>query len=82
MKELKFLDKQGKHNKLVPVYELRRRLGDRVSRTEFNDMLLEMHAKGKIELMTGSMLDITPDKADDSVRSRFGSMYYSVSLEP
>ena len=82
MKELKFLDKQGNHKKLVPIYELRRRLGDRVSRTEFNNMLLEMHAKGKIELMSGSMPDITPDKITDSVRSRLGSMYYSVSLEP
>ena len=82
MKELKFLDKQGKHEKLVPIYELRRRLGDRVSRTEFNNMLLEMHAKGKIELMSGSFPDITPDKVADSVKSRLGSMYYSVSLEP
>ena len=82
MKELKFLDKQGNHKKLVPIYELRRRLGDRVSRTEFNNMLLEMHAKGKIELMSGSFPDITPDKVADSVKSRLGSMYYSVSLEP
>jgi hypothetical protein len=81
MKVLKKLNSDYNYDNLVPIYHLRRELGDRVDRTQFNEWLLEMHAKSFFELMTGSMPDIMPDIVDDSVRNKFGSIYYSISLD-
>jgi hypothetical protein len=81
MKTLKKLNTDYNYDNLVPIYVLRRTLGDRVDRTQFNEWLLEMHAQSIFELMSGSMPDITPDIVEDSVRSRLGSVYYSISLD-
>jgi hypothetical protein len=81
MKVLKKLNSDYNYDNLVPIYHLRRELGDRVDRTQFNEWLLEMHAQSIFELMSGSMPDLTADIVEDSVRSRLGSVYYSISLD-
>ncbi|HEY9703814.1 MAG TPA: hypothetical protein V6C58_15300, partial [Allocoleopsis sp.] len=52
---------------LVPIYRLRRDIGDRLSRTEFNNWLLQMQANDIFQLMAGEMPDITPEKREDSL---------------
>ncbi|MEH2022069.1 hypothetical protein [Nostoc sp.] len=52
---------------LVPIYRLRREIGDRVSREDFNEWLLEMQANDIFQLMTGEILDFNSDKRDDSI---------------
>ncbi|HEY9705392.1 MAG TPA: hypothetical protein V6C58_23335, partial [Allocoleopsis sp.] len=52
---------------LVPIYRLRRDIGDRVTRTEFNNWLLQMQANDIFQLMAGEMPDITPEKREDSL---------------
>ncbi|MEH1799446.1 MAG: hypothetical protein V7L13_09795 [Nostoc sp.] len=52
---------------LVPIYRVRREIGERVSRTEFNEWLIEMQADDILQLMTGEVPDFTPDKREDSI---------------
>lgn len=54
-------------NHLVPIYRIRREIGDRLSRTEFNNWLLEMQADDIFQLQGGSVEDSAPDKIEDSV---------------
>ncbi|MDM9382329.1 hypothetical protein QUB80_16615 [Chlorogloeopsis sp. ULAP01] len=63
-------------NHLVPIYRIRREIGDRVSRSDFNEWLLEMQANDICQLMAGEMRDITPDKRDDSITIPGGGLRY------
>ncbi|MGF1992369.1 MAG: hypothetical protein RMY62_031500 [Nostoc sp. ZfuVER08] len=54
-------------NNLVPIYRIRREIGDRVSRTEFNDWLLETQADDILQLQGGTVEDNAPDKIEDSI---------------
>ncbi len=66
---------------LVPIYRIRREIGDRVSRSHFNEWLLEMQANDIFQLMGGEMPDITPDKAEDSITTELsGLRYYAKRL--
>ncbi|MEG3921934.1 hypothetical protein QUA35_19910 [Microcoleus sp. N9_B2] len=66
---------------LVPIYRMRRAIGERVSRSQFNEWLLEMQAKGFFLLQGGEMTDITPDKAEDSIKTSLGELrYYATRL--
>ena len=66
---------------LVPIYRIRREIGDRVTRSHFNEWLLEMQANDIFQLMGGEMPDITPDKAEDSITTELsGLRYYAKRL--
>ncbi|MEG4089835.1 hypothetical protein [Microcoleus sp. Pol12B4] len=52
---------------LVPIYRMRRAIGERVGRSEFNEWLLKMQAQDIFQLMSGEMPDITADKREDSI---------------
>ena len=52
---------------LVPIYRMRRAIGERVGRSQFNEWLLEMQANDIFQLMAGEIPDITPDKREDSI---------------
>ena len=56
-------------NNLVPIYRIRRAIGERVNRTEFNDFLLEMQADDIFQLQGGSVEDSAPDKIEDSIKT-------------
>jgi hypothetical protein len=60
---------------------MRRAIGERVGRSEFNEWLLEMQAKGFFLLQGGEMTEITPDKAEDSIKTSLGELrYYATRL--
>jgi hypothetical protein len=63
---------------LVPIYRMRRAIGERVGRSEFNEWLLEMQANDIFQLIGGEMTDITPDKAEDSIKTALGAVRYYV----
>jgi hypothetical protein len=66
---------------LVPIYRMRREIGDRVSRSQFNEWLLEMQANDIFQLMAGEMPDMTPDKHEDSITiPGAGLRYYAKCL--
>ncbi|WP_414561898.1 MULTISPECIES: hypothetical protein [unclassified Anabaena] len=52
---------------LVPIYRIRREIGDRVSREHFNEWLLEIQEKDIFQLIAGEIPDLTPDKREDSI---------------
>jgi hypothetical protein len=61
---------------LVPIYRIRREIGDRVSRSQFSEWLLEMQENDIFQLMAGEMSGITPDKRDDSITIPGGGLRY------
>lgn len=68
---------------LVPIYRIRREIGDRVSRSQFNDWMLEMQANDILQLMEGSVEDSAPDKIEDSITTKVsGLRCYAKRLVP
>ncbi len=65
---------------LVPIYRIRREIGDRVSRQDFNEWLLEMQKNDIVQLIGGEMTDITPDKAEDSITTKLSGLRYYAKL--
>jgi hypothetical protein len=66
---------------IVPIYRMRREIGDRTSRREFNEWLLEMQADDIFQLIAGEMANITPDKREDSINIEgVGFRYYAKRL--
>jgi hypothetical protein len=61
---------------LVPIYRIRREIGERVTRSQFNEWLLEMQANDLVQLIGGEMPDITSDKAEDSIKTKLGAVRY------
>ena len=61
---------------LVPIYRIRREIGERVSRSQFNEWIKQMQSEKIFRLQAGEMSDITPDKAEDSVKSSLGELRY------
>ncbi|MHC5610154.1 MAG: hypothetical protein ACYTXA_03770 [Nostoc sp.] len=59
---------------LVPIYRIRREIGDRVSRTEFSEWLLEMQEKDILQLQGGSLPDNDPGKLEDSVTTEVSGL--------
>ncbi|MEH2085623.1 hypothetical protein [Nostoc sp.] len=59
---------------LVPIYRIRREIGDRVSRTEFSEWLLEMQEKDILQLQGGSLPDNDPAKLEDSVTTEVSGL--------
>lgn len=52
---------------LVPIYRIRREIGDRVTRENFSEWLLEMQEKDIFQLQGGSLSDSDPGKLEDSI---------------
>jgi hypothetical protein len=59
---------------LVPIYRIRRMIGDRVSRSQFNEWLLEMQANDILQLQGGSVEDSAPDKIEDSITTELDGL--------
>ncbi|WP_071187922.1 hypothetical protein [Trichormus sp. NMC-1] len=68
------LNYEHNFNNLVPIYRIRRTIGERVNRTEFNDFLLEMQANDIFQLQGGSVEDSAPDKIEDSVTTELDGL--------
>jgi hypothetical protein len=72
------LNKKHNFKELVPIYRIRRELGDQVEHLKFNEWLTEMQADDMIQLMAGEMSDMTPDKRKDSLTLPSGNFRYYV----
>jgi hypothetical protein len=68
---------------LVPIYRIRRTIGARVTRSQFNEWLLEMQADDIFQLLEGSVEDSAPDKLEDSITTKVsGLRCYAKRLTP
>ena len=61
---------------LVPIYRIRKEIGEKVSRENFNQWMLEMQKKDILQLIGGEMTDITPQKAEDSITTKLSGLRY------
>ncbi|MDY6900410.1 MAG: hypothetical protein SWZ49_20390, partial [Cyanobacteriota bacterium] len=61
---------------LVPIYRIRKEIGEKVSRENFNQWMLEMQKKDILQLIGGEMTDITPEKAEDSITTKLSGLRY------
>ncbi|MGF2038431.1 MAG: hypothetical protein RMZ43_024465 [Nostoc sp. CmiVER01] len=59
---------------LVPIYRIRREIGDRVSREDFNTWLLEVQENDILQLQGGSIEDSAPDKIEDSITTKVSGL--------
>ena len=59
---------------LVPIYRIRRAIGDRVARSNFDEWLLEMQATDIFQLLEGSVEDSAPDKIEDSITTKVSGL--------
>ncbi|MEG4070399.1 hypothetical protein QUA42_24155 [Microcoleus sp. Pol11C2] len=59
---------------LVPIYRMRRAIGERVGRSDFNEWLLEMQANDIFQLIGGSVEDSAPDKIEDSITTKVNGL--------
>ncbi|WP_371122303.1 hypothetical protein [Microcoleus sp.] len=59
---------------LVPIYRMRRAIGERVGRSQFNEWLLEMQATDIFQLIGGSVEDSAPDKIEDSITTKVNGL--------
>jgi hypothetical protein len=66
------LNKEYNYGHLVPIYKIRREIGDQVSRLDFNDWLLKMQANDIWLLQGGSIEDGAKDKMEDSIYTEIG----------
>jgi hypothetical protein len=58
----------------VPIYRIRRAIGNQVERSNFNSWLLKMQSEDIFQLLEGSIEDSSPDKLEDSVRTPLGKL--------
>ncbi|MBD1912398.1 MULTISPECIES: hypothetical protein [unclassified Leptolyngbya] len=70
------LNRDFNHEDLVPIYRIRREIGEQVSRSQFDEWLLEMQSGDILQLIGGEMPDITADKAQDSIKTALGGVRY------
>lgn len=64
------LNQDFKYGNLVPIYQIRRQIGEAVDRSQFDEWLLEMQANDILQLLEGSVEDSAPDKLADSIRTQ------------
>jgi hypothetical protein len=65
---------------LVPIYRIRRDIGDRLKRHEFDDWLLTMQADDLFQLQGGSLPDGDPAKLEDSITTELSGLRCYVTL--
>ncbi len=68
------LNSDYNYDNLVPIYRIRREIGDRVTRAQFNDWMLKMQADDILQLQGDSIEDGSPDKLEDSIMSRVSGL--------
>ncbi|MBP5974781.1 hypothetical protein HW132_19080 [Brasilonema sp. CT11] len=59
---------------LVPIYRIRREIGERVSREHFNEWMLEIQAHDILQLQGGSLPDNDPAKLEDSITTEVSGL--------
>lgn len=68
------LNRDFNMDNLVPIYRIRREIGDRVSRENFSKWLFEMQTNDILELSEENVEDSALDKIQDSVTTKLGKL--------
>lgn len=77
------LNKENNYDNLVPIYQIRRAMGDKVSRGDFNKLMIKVQENDKYQLMEGSVEDSAADKIEDSVSTNWAELRaYAKKIKP
>ncbi|MEA5498841.1 hypothetical protein VB834_22990 [Limnoraphis robusta Tam1] len=68
------LNRDFNYDNLVPIYRIRREIGEKVTRSQFSDWMLEMQANDIFQLQEGSVEDSAPDKIQDSITTELAGL--------
>jgi hypothetical protein len=68
------LNRDYNFDNLVPIYRIRRAIGERVTRSQFNDWMLEMQSNDVLQLQTTGVEDNAPDKLEDSIMTKVSGL--------
>ncbi len=68
------LNRDYNYDDLVPIYKMRRAIGDRVTRSQFSDWMLEMQANDILQLQGGGVEDDSTDKLEDSIMTKVSGL--------
>lgn len=68
------LNRDLKLEHLVPIYRIRREIGQQISRNDFNSWLLKMQTEKIFRLQGGSVEDSSPDKIEDSITTEVSGL--------
>lgn len=64
------------YDRLVPIYQIRSELGDRVDREMFNQWIIQSHKDDVLEMMDCGERDMTHEEAAGSVQPPFGRLWF------
>ncbi|MFM7885968.1 MAG: hypothetical protein ACKPCM_04600 [Pseudanabaena sp.] len=68
------LNRDYNYDNLVPIYRIRRAIGERVTRSQFSDWLLELQSNNILQLQGGGVEDDAPDKLEDSILTKVSGL--------
>jgi hypothetical protein len=68
------LNRDYNYDNLVPIYRIRRVIGEQVTRSQFSDWLLEMQSNEILQLQGGGVEDDAPDKLEDSILTKVSGL--------
>jgi len=68
------LNRDYNFDNLVPIYRIRRAIGERVTRSQFSDWLLELQSNDVLQLQTTGVEDNAPDKLEDSITTKVSGL--------
>lgn len=70
------LNKDYNYDNLVPIYRIRRTIGEQVTRSQFSEWMLEMQANDIFQLLGGEVLNVTGDQVEDSILPPVGKLRF------
>ena len=68
------LNRDYNYDNLVPIYRIRRVIGERVTRSQFNDWMLELQSNDVLQLQGGGVEDDAQDKLEDSILTKVSGL--------
>lgn len=74
------LDKGYNYGGLVPIWHLRQELGNKVDRTDFNELMMEMQAQEIFDLQSGEAKGATEQQKQDSITSEIRGLLFFAGL--
>jgi hypothetical protein len=73
------LNKEHVHSGLVPIWQARQEIGNALSRTQFNDWIMQMQAEQIFYLQTGEALGATESQKRDSLETDIRGLLFYIS---
>ena len=65
---------------LIPIYRVRREVGESVDREKFDNWLFELQADNRLQMMGDDLSDTPQDQKDDSVQIPGGNLRFYIKL--